>query len=57
MNFSLMYHHKIPIEQFDNCIPWEKDLYVGMLNKKVEEENEKTKLKNAANRVAQKRGK
>jgi hypothetical protein len=31
-------------------MPFEKDLYVGMLVKKVEEENEKLKLENMANK-------
>jgi hypothetical protein len=53
----LLHHHKIPLNTFDELIPWEKDVYVGMLSAKVEEENEKMKLNNAANRVARKRGK
>ena len=52
-----MYHHKIMPDTFDNMIPWEKDIYVNMLIRKVEEENEKIKLENAARRVAAKRGK
>lgn len=51
-----MYHHKISVDEFENMIPWEKDLYVGMITKKVEEENEKIKLKQSANRAARKRG-
>ena len=52
----MLYHHKIPISTFDEMIPWEKDIYVGMLMTKVQEENEKIKLQNAANRVAGNRG-
>jgi hypothetical protein len=56
LNFALLYHHKISVDEFENMIPWEKDLYVGMITKKVEEENEKIKLKQSANRAARKRG-
>ena len=30
---------------FDDMMPWEKDAYVSMLIRQVEEENEKEKLK------------
>jgi hypothetical protein len=52
LNFSLWYHHDVEIDAFDNIIPWEKDLYVSMLSKKVEEENEKLQLKESAQRAA-----
>ena len=51
----MYYHNKNP-DIFDNMIPWEKDIYVNMIVKKVEEENEKAKLKEAANRAAAKTG-
>lgn len=49
-----MYHHKWNPEMTDNMLPFEKDLYVNMLAQKVEEENEKLKLQESANRVARK---
>lgn len=54
LNFTLWYHHKVPVNQFDNVLPWEKDLYVNMLSQKVEEENEKLKLEEAAREAARK---
>ena len=45
LNFSLLYHQKIDFRMFDDMMPWEKDTYLGMLINKVEEENEKAKLK------------
>ena len=39
----------------DDMIPFEKDLYVGMLVNKVEEENEKMKLKEMQDRSNRKR--
>lgn len=42
---------------FDDVIPWEKDLYVSMLSQKIEEDNEKMKIRQAEARVARKLGK
>jgi hypothetical protein len=36
-------------------MPWERDVYLGMLTKKIEEENEKIKQIQAENRVKTKR--
>lgn len=55
VNFNLMYHHKIDPELFDRLMPWERDVYLGMLTKKIEEENEKIKQIQAENRVKTKR--
>ena len=49
-----MYYHKMPLDQFDNVMPWEKDIYVNMLMQKVEEENEKARLKESENRARRK---
>ena len=45
LNFSLLHHQKIDFRMFDDMMPWEKDAYVSMLIRQVEEENEKEKLK------------
>jgi hypothetical protein len=41
----------------DDLIPFEKDIYVGMLVKKIEEENEKLKLEQSERRARAKRRK
>ncbi len=56
MNFSLMYHHQKDPRMFDDMIPFERDLYIGMFVQKIEEENEKMKLEQSAARAAAKRG-
>lgn len=56
LNHELQYHHQIPVDQFDDHMPWEKDAYVGMLVDKVREENERTILKNQEAKVAARRG-
>ena len=43
-NFALIQPHKYSISDLDNMIPWEKSLYVNMLIRHIEEENEKIKL-------------
>ena len=39
VNFSLMQHHKYSLTEIENMMPWERDIYLGMLNQYVEEEN------------------
>lgn len=46
-NFALMQHHKYSLSELDNLIPWEKSIYVSMLVKYIEEENEKIQLAKA----------
>ena len=36
-----MQHHKYNLNDIENLIPWEKSIYVTMLLKYIEEENEK----------------
>ena len=36
-----MHHHKYSLTELDNMIPWEKDVYVGLLSNYIKEENEK----------------
>jgi hypothetical protein len=38
-----MQHHKYSLTEIENMIPWERDVYVNMLMKYLEEENEKIK--------------
>ena len=52
LNFSLLYHHKIDFNLFEDMIPWEKDVYITMLVNKVKEENEKRKLEAAERKAA-----
>ena len=43
----MMQHHKYSLSELNEMIPWEKSIYVSMLIKYIEEENEKIKLENA----------
>ena len=42
-NFALMQHHKYSLSDIESLVPWEKSLYVTMLMRYIEEENEKIK--------------
>ena len=46
LNFALIQHHKYSLTEIENMMPWERDIYVGLLNQWVEEENLKAKLAN-----------
>ena len=46
LNFALMQHHKYSLTEIENMMPWERDIYVALLNQYVEEENEKVKQAN-----------
>ena len=38
-NFALMQHHKYSLTELENMIPWEREIYVSLLQQYVEEEN------------------
>ena len=39
LNFALMQHHKYSLTEIENMIPWERDIYLGLFNQYIEEEN------------------
>ena len=41
-----MYLHKYTLTEIESMIPWERDIYLTLLNNHIEEENEKMKEKN-----------
>tara|TARA_B100000579_G_C22531363_1_gene710872 strand:+ start:463 stop:642 length:180 start_codon:yes stop_codon:yes gene_type:complete len=43
LNFSLMQHHKYSLTEIENMMPWEREIYLTLLNQYVEEENEKAR--------------
>lgn len=36
-----MQHHKYSLTELENMLPWEREIYVGLVVKHVEEENKK----------------
>ena len=41
MNFALMHHHKYSLTELENMLPWERDIYIGLLMNYLEEEKKK----------------
>ena len=46
INFALMQHHKYSLTEIENMMPWERDIYLGLLNQYIEEENLKVQQAN-----------
>ena len=46
LNFALMQHHKYSLTEIENMMPWEREVYLGLLNQHIEEENLKAKQEN-----------
>ena len=38
-NFALMQHHKYSLTELENMIPWEREVYLTLLQQYIEEEN------------------
>jgi len=43
LNFALMQYHKYSLTEIENMMPWERDIYVGLLRQHIEEEEQKNK--------------
>ena len=42
-NFTLMQFYKYSLTELDNMYPWEREIYISLLNAHIEEENERRK--------------
>jgi len=38
-----MYHFKYSLSELENMIPWEREIYLTLLNAQIEEENNRNK--------------
>tara|TARA_B100001250_G_scaffold238791_1_gene205220 strand:+ start:306 stop:479 length:174 start_codon:yes stop_codon:yes gene_type:complete len=38
LNFALMQYHKYSLTDIENWMPWERDIYVGLLKQHLEDE-------------------
>lgn len=43
LNFQLVHHHKWALSEIEMMVPWEREVYVGLLRQWIEEENERHK--------------
>jgi len=42
-NFALMQHHKYSLTEIENMMPWERTVYVSLLNQYLKEQKKKKK--------------
>ena len=47
LNFALVQYHIYSLTEIENLIPWERDIYVGLLQQHLEEEELKEKQRRA----------
>tara|TARA_B100000902_G_C27216553_1_gene867295 strand:- start:728 stop:919 length:192 start_codon:yes stop_codon:yes gene_type:complete len=48
INFAMMQFHKYSLSELENMMPWERDIYVGLLQQHIEDENLKEKQRQAS---------
>ena len=48
-NFALMQHHKYSLTGLENMIPWEREVYLTLLQQYIEEENLKAQQEQGLN--------
>ena len=48
-NFALIQHHKYSLTELENIIPWERDIYLTLLQQYIEEEKLKQQQENGIN--------
>lgn len=46
LTFQLMQHHNYSLTELENMIPFERDIYVGLLQTYLEEEKERIRNQN-----------
>ena len=46
----MMQHHNYSLEELENMMPWEREIYVDMLVTYIKEQNEKRKQEEANRR-------
>jgi hypothetical protein len=42
----MMQHHNYSLTELDNMIPWEREIYISLLQEYIKEENERIKNEN-----------
>ena len=49
INFNLSLHYKYSLDELDNMIPWERKIYLAMLETHIREKNQEIQRQMAAN--------
>ena len=42
----MMQHHNYSLEELENMVPWERDIYIGLLMNYLQEEKEQIEQEN-----------
>ena len=42
----MVQHHKYSLSELDNMLPWERQIYVSLLDQHIKEENERIRKAN-----------
>ena len=50
-NFAMIQHHQWSLSDIENMIPFERIIYIDMLQEWIKEENERINKENQANRM------
>jgi len=45
-----MQHHKYSLTELERMVPWEREIYVNMLSKHIEQENDRIRQRNQQNK-------
>ena len=48
-----MQHHKYSLTELENMMPWEREVYIGLLSKYIKDENERIERENAKNKTVE----
>ncbi len=43
----MIQHHKYSLTELENMMPWEREIYIGLLMQWIKEENERIEKENA----------
>jgi hypothetical protein len=46
VNFALLQYHKYSLTEIENMIPWEREIYLTLLENHIREEEEKSQRAN-----------
>ena len=46
-NFGMMQYHKYSLTEIENMMPWEREIYKGLLMEHIKEENQRIERENS----------
>ena len=45
--FGMMQYHKYSLTEIENMMPWEREIYIGLLMEHIKEENQRIERENS----------